>query len=66
MDNRLRLLRERNGLTRKEVSTAVGISQSYYSMLEYGSKPIGRLPLDKAIRLSEVLRCRPEELMRHP
>lgn len=64
MDSRLRLLRERNGLTRKEISEAVGISPSYYSMLEYGTKSVGRLPLDKAIVLAEVLKCRPEELVR--
>lgn len=64
MVTRIRLLRERNGLTRKEISEAVGISPSYYSMLEYGTKSVGRLPLDKAIVLAEVLKCRPEELVR--
>lgn len=61
--NRLRLLRERNGLTRSDVAEAVGISSSYYSMLEYGTKDVGKLPLEKAIRLSEILGCRPEELL---
>lgn len=61
--NRLRLLRERNGLTRIDVAEAVGISPSYYSMLEYGTKDVGKLPLEKAIRLSEILGCRPEELI---
>ena len=61
--NRLRLLRERNGLTRKEISEHIGVSPSYYSMLEYGTKDVGKLPLEKAIRLSEILGCRPEELL---
>ena len=61
--NRLRLLRERNGLTRKEISKHIGVSPSYYSMLEYGTKPVGRLPLEKAVLLAEILKCRPEELM---
>ena len=61
--NRLRLLRERNGLTRKEISEHIGVSPSYYSMLEYGTKPVGRLPLEKAVLLAEILKCRPEELM---
>ena len=63
MNDRLRLLRERNGLTRKDISEAVGISPSYYSMLEYGSKSVGRLPLEKALKLAEILKCRPEELI---
>ena len=63
MDSRLRLLRERNGLTRKDISKAVGISPSYYSMLEYGSKPVRKLPLEKALKLAEILKCRPEELL---
>lgn len=63
MDSRLRLLRERNGLTRKEISDAIGISPSYYSMLEHGTKSVGRMPLEKALLLAEMLKCRPEELM---
>ena len=63
MNGRLRLLRERNGLTRKDVSEAIGVSPSYYSMLEYGTKSTGRLPLEKAVKLAEILRCRPEELL---
>lgn len=63
MDSRLRLLRERNGLTRKEISDAIGISPSYYSMLEHGTKSVGHMPLEKALLLAEMLKCRPEELM---
>lgn len=63
MVTRIRLLRERNGLTRSDVAEAVGISPSYYSMLEYGTKDVGKLPLEKAIRLAEILGCRPEELI---
>lgn len=59
----IRLLRERNGYTRKEISEELGISSAYYSMLETGKKPLSKLPLDKAVHLSDLLKCRPEELL---
>lgn len=50
----LRDLREKNNLTQEEVARKLGISVSYYSLLENGKR---RISLDIARGISQVLRC---------
>ncbi|WP_276704336.1 helix-turn-helix transcriptional regulator [Romboutsia ilealis] len=38
MNNRLKLLRTTKGLQQKDVAMAIGITTSYYGMIEVGSR----------------------------
>jgi len=58
--NRLRPLRESNGLSQQRVAAAAGISGAYYGALERGDK---RINADTAQRLSSVLRCPAGDLL---
>jgi transcriptional regulator with XRE-family HTH domain len=50
----LRGARKREGLTQKELSALVGISQTHISEMEHGKRPIGK---DMARRLARVLKA---------
>ena len=58
--NRLRELREANGLSQQGVAAAAGISAAYYGALERGDK---RINADTAARLAGPLRCRIGDLL---
>ena len=52
----LKELREAKGLTMKETGKKLGISESYYSMIESGSRQ-QVLRVDMLLKLSETLEC---------
>lgn len=51
--------REDLNYTSDELAKAVGISKSYYSMLETGNRPI---KYEMAYKISKVLRTTPDDL----
>ena len=57
MKNRRREL----GLTMKEVATSIGIQEATYQRYETGV--VKNIPYDKIIAISEILDCKPEELL---
>ena len=58
----LKELREAKGLTMKETGKNLGISESYYSMIESGSRQ-QVLRVDMLLKLSETLECSVDELL---
>lgn len=63
MNEKLIRRRERMGLTKGEISEAIGISPSYYSALEYEQKSLIRMRTDKALKLAKVLNCRIQDII---
>lgn len=57
--NKLKKLREENSLTRSEVAEAVGITTSYYGMLELGVRTPS---LSTASKLAEYFKLPIEEI----
>lgn len=55
----LKELRKANGYTVEKMSQAVGISKSFYSQLENGSR---KLSYDMAVKMSKVFGMKPDEI----
>lgn len=60
MSNILRLV---VGKTQREVSDAIGITINNYARLERGEADIRKMSLGNAMKLCEILRITPYELM---
>lgn len=50
----LRDLRKERGLSQDEISKRIGLTQSFYSMIETGER-VERMNLDMAVKLAKVL-----------
>jgi len=60
---KLREMRERKGVSRKELAERIGVSEDYIYRLETGRKV--NPPLQLVIRISEVLRISTAKLIDH-
>lgn len=63
MTNRLTLIRQRAGLTRTELAESVGISKRTIEAYEQGKRKIDGIGLLTAIKIANVLKCSPIDLL---
>lgn len=61
--NKLKELRTEAGLTQAELAERMGTSKQYISQLETGLRDIKQIRTDTMMRLCDVLRCTPEDLI---
>lgn len=60
----LRDLRKERGLSQDEISKRMGLTQSFYSMIETGER-VERMNLDMAIKLANALGIDSGEFIKH-
>lgn len=60
----LRDLRKERGLSQDEISKRMGLTQSFYSMIETGER-VERMNLDMAIKLANTLGIDSGEFIKH-
>lgn len=58
MGNKLKIAREKNGLTQKQVAETVGIAESAYQRYEHGRIPTAKT----AVKIARALRTTVEAL----
>lgn len=59
--NALKKIRMNKGITRKELSEKSGVKERLIIAYENEERDQAKMHLDTAIKLAEVLECRPEE-----
>jgi len=63
----LRELRQKRGLTQKQLADKLGYKRERIAAIETGARPIGGVSLDKAIEICDVLRVsNPRKLLETP
>lgn len=58
----LKDLRKERGLSQDEISKRIGLTQSFYSMIETGER-VERMNLDMAVKLAKVLGLKLEKFI---
>lgn len=61
--NKLKQLRIKNNLTTKEIAERIGISQSYYCLLENNKR---RLFYDTAKKIAKIFNLKPDDIFYIP
>ncbi|MFD2133302.1 helix-turn-helix transcriptional regulator [Pseudogracilibacillus auburnensis] len=56
---KLKLIREKAGLTYQEVADKVGISKEYYWMIENGKR---KLSYELAVKIAKVFNAKPDDI----
>ena len=57
--NKLKQFREEAGLTQKQIAEKLGVSESYYCLLENNKR---RMPLQLALDVSAILKKTPNDI----
>lgn len=63
VNNKLKEIRNKVGLTQEQLAAAIGSSKSYISQLESGARNIRQIRTDTMQRLCAVLNCTADDLM---
>lgn len=62
MNDALRTVRQNKGLTMQDVASKVGISKSYYSLIERGER---RVSYELTFKIASVLGTTPDNIFLH-
>jgi len=59
--NNLKNVRKKNNITQKQLAELTGISKRTISAYESKNRDLGKIELNKAIKITKVLKCRIED-----